>query len=128
MANTTSEEQIRLIVAENTRLRAQLAPVPEFVTVTVDHTDTYVIAVVALAALAFGLIAAVWIFRPDKDNAALTTGIIAVLVTLVSPLLAASIREVKQALNGRLSQLIIASRAEGQLAEQTSAAEKKGGA
>ncbi len=116
---------MRVIIAENERLRARLANVPEAQPLSADHTGTYVGAVVGLSVASFIAIIAVFAIRPDHDNTGLITSIVGIFMAVCVPLIAAAIREVHLSLNGRLSQLVVASRAEGQIAEQTAAAEKK---
>lgn len=90
------------------------------------HETIYVAAVVGLSVLAIAAILTIFIVRPDKDNTPLVAVILGFLVPLVSTFLAASVRQVHLAVNGRLTQLLAqtakSSHAEGQLEGQGDAA------
>src|SRR5256885_3122008 len=91
-----------------------------------SHATLYVAAVISLSVLAIAAILTIFIVRPDKDNTPLVAVILGFLVPLVSTFLAASVRQVHLAVNGRLTQLLAqtakSSHAEGQLAGQGEAA------
>lgn len=91
-----------------------------------SHATLYVGAVIALSVLAIAAILTIFIVRPDKDNTPLVAVILSFLVPLVSAFLAASVRQVHLAVNGRLTQLLAqtakSSHAEGQLLGQGDAA------
>lgn len=117
-----TETEVADLLAENQRLRGAQAGVLIAGARGADHTALYVSAVVGTSVTALAAIVTIFVVRPERDNTALIAIVIGFVVPIVMGFLAAAVREVQQAVNGRLTQLLAltakASRAEGQLHEQ----------
>jgi hypothetical protein len=106
------------LLAERDALREQLAG--EAVDVSVGtHTKLFVTAVMGLSALAILSILVIFIVRPDRDNTALVATVVGFLLPLVTGFLAASFQQMHNAVNSRMTQLMVlvraAAHAQGQL-------------
>lgn len=121
-----TDRELADLQAENARLRAAHATSLIAGATGGDHTTLYVTAVVVTSMIAVVAIVSIFIVRPDRDNTALIAIVVGFLLPIVSGLLGAAVREVKAAVNGRLTQLLAltakASRAQGQLDEQAKSA------
>jgi hypothetical protein len=124
-----TDAEIAQLQADNQLLRTAGASAKVAAINANDHTSLYVFAVLTLSLVAIGAIVGIFITRPDKDNMGLILTVLGFLVPLVTGFLGAALREVHLAVNGRLTQLLAltekASRAEGQLHEQSRSAAAK---
>jgi hypothetical protein len=84
-----------------------------------SHVNLFVISILVLSALGVIAIITVFAIRPDKDNTAVIATILGFLFPAVTAFIAASVREMQQSINGRLTQMLelvkVASKAAGKL-------------
>jgi len=113
-------DRARVAEMEITTLRSQLDG--SAAQIDTHKTGLYLLALMGACAMAVAAVIVIYVVRPDKDNTALTTMLITMLVPVITALGAAAIRENVKVTNSRLTQLLrlteTAARRDGAQAER----------
>lgn len=107
------------LLIENAALRAEQANAITLKT-NKSKTTLYVWCVVFLCLLTAAFVVIITIVRPTSDNQPIILSVLGVIVPVIMALLGAALKQVNEAVDGRLTQLLLltakSSKAEGHLA------------